>query len=257
MILVIDIGNTNAVVGGVQDREIRFTRRLPSDRNWTTEQFRENLQQQLEEEKVDLAQIKGGILSSVVPVLTDRFLDALEQLTGKRFLNVTVDLCGDVPIHLDNPSQLGTDQLVDAVAALASYTPPLAIIDMGTATTVSVVDPEGAYAGGIIAPGLGLSMDALSNYAAQLPQITLKDPVRVIGTNTVDCMTSGAIYGHAAMLDGVISRMEKELGQAMTVVATGGLMRLVLPHCEREVHYHENLLLEGLAILYEKNMDKA
>jgi type III pantothenate kinase len=142
---------------------------------------------------------------------------------------------------------------VDAVAALRDYPCPIIIIDMGTATTVSVVDHSGNYIGGAILPGLRVSLNSLSSKTAQLPSISLDIPKNVIGKNTIDCMRSGIMYGNAGMLDGIIERMEEELGEPATVVATGGLARFVTPLCRHKIIYDEALLLKGLLILYEKN----
>ena len=179
--------------------------------------------------------------------------EAMRLMTGKTFLCVGAGLKTGLDIRMDNPAQLGADLVVDAVAALAKYKPPLVIFDMGTATTMSVIDGSGAYRGGLIIPGLRLSVDALSARAAQLPYIHLGPPERFIGSNTVDCMQAGAVYGSALMIDGLIGQAEEELGQPVTAVATGGLMALIHSYCRRELHYDENLMLEGLRILYRKN----
>ena len=204
---------------------------------------------------MDLSAVEGGIISSVVPELRYVLGKVMERLTGKAFLVVSnrMDL-GDMEIKMDIPSQVGADLLVDAAAALSLYKPPLVIFDMGTATTMSVLDAQGNYIGEVIVPGLRLSMDALSSRAAQLPFINLDEPPeRLIGKNTVDCMKAGAIYSNAAMLDGLVDRVEEELGEPVTVVATGGLMGVVLPFCKHTVHYDENLLLIGLLKLYQRN----
>lgn len=255
MILALDVGNTNTVVGGFEGNALRFSFRMQSDRNKTVDEFVLLLRGLLAEQGVDLAAVEGGILSSVVPELRYVLGKAMERLTGKTFLVVSnhMDL-GGMQIKMDIPAQVGADLLVDAVAALSLYRPPLVIFDMGTATTMSVLDQEGSYIGGVIVPGLRLSMDALSGRAAQLPFINLEEPpARLIGKNTVDCMKAGAIYSNAAMLDGLVDRVEEELGEPVTVVATGGLMGVVLPFCRHTIHYDENLLLVGLRELYWRN----
>ena len=156
-------------------------------------------------------------------------------------------------IIMDNPKTTGSDMIVDAVAALKEYPAPLIIIDMGTATTMSVIDPAGNYIGGVILPGLKISLDTLSSRTAQLPQISLETPGKIIGKNTIDCMRSGIMYGTAAMIDGIIDRMEDELGQKTTVIATGGLSRFVMPLCRHDIIIDNALLLKGLFILYQKN----
>ena len=154
---------------------------------------------------------------------------------------------------MDNPKTTGSDMIVDAVAAIREYPAPLIIIDMGTATTMSVVDQAGNYIGGVILPGVRVSLDSLSGKTAQLPFISLEIPSRVIGKNTIDCMRAGIMYGNAATLDGIIDRMEEELGSKTTVIATGGLAKFITPLCRHEIIYDDALLLKGLLILYEKN----
>ena len=159
----------------------------------------------------------------------------------------------DLTVRLDDPATLASDLLVAAVGALDVYEPPLILIDMGTATTVTVLDGEGAFRGGAIIPGVQLSLSALASHTSLLPAISLDAPPHAIGTNTVDCMKSGSILGAALLLDGMIDRMEAELGQKATVVATGGLARCIVPICTHEILLNEDLLLYGLAVLYEKN----
>ena len=253
MILAIDVGNTHTVIGGLKDDALCFTLRIRSDRNKTVDEYVLYLKGLLELKGVDLSQVEGGIISSVVPELKTELYEVLLQLTGKKMLVVGAGLKTGLNIRMDYPAQLGADLVVGSVAALAAYKPPIAIFDMGTATTLAVLDKEGSYIGGMIVPGLQLSMDALSAHTAQLPYIYLGPPPRLIGTNTVDCMQAGAIYSSAAVLDGLSDRVEEELGEPLTVVATGGLMNTVLPYCKRKIHYHENLMLEGLNVLYHKN----
>lgn len=253
MILTIDIGNTNTVLGCWQGEKLLLTLRLHTNRDQTADEYCLLVRQLLESRGVDPAGLSGGILSSVVPELRMVMKEAMRLMTGKTFLCVGAGLKTGLDIRMDNPAQLGADLVVDAVAALAKYKPPLVIFDMGTATTMSVVGKNGAHLGGMIMPGLRTSVDALSARAAQLPYIHLEAPPRVIGTNTVDCMQAGAIYGSACMLDGLIGRVEEALGEKVTAVATGGLMAVVHPYCKREIHYEPNLLLKGLHLLYEKN----
>ncbi len=253
MILAIDIGNTNTVLGCLEGEELLFTLRIRSDRYKTADEYCLLLEGLLSRQGVDPKALEGGILASVVPELRTVLADAAQQMTGKKFLVVGSGLKTGLDIRIDNPAQLGADRVVDAVAALSSYQPPLVIFDMGTATTMSVVGKNGAYLGGMIMPGLRTSVDALSARAAQLPYIHLEAPTRVIGTNTIDCMQSGAIYGSAAMIDGLIDRVEEALGEPVTAIATGGLMKVVHAYCKRKLHYDPNLLLKGLYVLYKKN----
>ena len=156
-------------------------------------------------------------------------------------------------IHVDVPSQVGSDRIVIAVAALAEYKAPLILMDMGTATTIEVVEPENVYLGGVIFPGVKVSLDALTSRAAQLPGISLDKPKQVIGKNTVDCMRSGMMFGTAAMIDGIVDRIEEELGHSSTLVATGGMAQFITPLCKHEISLEKDLLLKGLNIIYKKN----
>ena len=254
MILVIDIGNTNIVVGGITGQQTFFIERMATDWKRTELEYAITLKNVLELYHIDAQSIEGGIISSVVPALTGTVKLATEKLLRKSVKVVGPGLKNGLRIQTDNPAQLGSDQVGNAVAALAEYEPPLIIIDMGTATTVSVVNKEGAYIGCLIMPGLKISTDSLVNSTAQLTQISLDIPKRLIGSNTIDCMKSGAIYGHASALDGLISRIEEELGQSCTVVATGGLASLVVPLCKRHIILEDDLLLKGLQIIYYKNL---
>lgn len=257
MMLALDVGNTNTVVGGFVDGTLKFSLRMTSDRSKTVDEYVFHLRGLLSEKGVDFNLVEGGIISSVVPELRYSLRKSMEILTGKKFLVVTSKMNLGMEIKMDIPAQVGADLLVDAAAALSMYKPPLVIFDMGTATTMSVIDKEGNYAGGVIIPGLRLSMDALSGRAAQLPFINLEEPPeRLIGKNTVDCMKAGAIYSNAAMIDGLIDRAQDEIGEKVTAVATGGLMGIVLPYCRHKIYYDENLLLIGLLKLYERNKDK-
>ncbi|MCI8651136.1 MAG: type III pantothenate kinase [Oscillospiraceae bacterium] len=256
MILAIDIGNTNTVLGGMEGSQLLFMLRIRSDPLKTAAEYMLTIKGLLELKDVDPAQIEGGIISSVVPELKNVMGRAMEELTGKQFLVVGSGIKTGLNIKMDNPGQLGADLVVDAVAALSKYKPPLVFFDMGTATTLSVIDKKSNYIGGMIIPGLRLSVDALSAKAAQLPYINLNAPEQLIGTNTIACMQAGAIYSNAAMIDGLLERVEEALGEPVTAVATGGLMATVLPYCKRTIHYDENLMLEGLRILYQKNCSR-
>ena len=228
---------------------------MQSDRNKTADEYVLLLRGLLAEQGVDLSAVEGGIISSVVPELRYVLGKVMERLTGKAFLVVSnrMDL-GDMEIKMDIPSQVGADLLVDAAAALSLYKPPLVIFDMGTATTMSVLDAQGNYIGEVIVPGLRLSMDALSSRAAQLPFINLDEPPeRLIGQEHRGLHEGGGHLfqrRHAGRSGGP---GEEELGEPVTVVATGGLMGVVLPFCKHTVHYDENLLLIGLLKLYQRN----
>ena len=179
------------------------------------------------------------------------------MLNGVDLLVVGPGIKTGLSIRMDNPASVGSDLIVAAVAARAKYKAPIAIVDMGTATTLSVVAKNGNYIGGMIIPGLWTSMNALSAHAAQLPYIDLNGPAKLLGTNTVDCMRSGALIGTAAMLDGLIDRLEEELGESVSPVLTGGVSPLIVPYCRHSFHLEPDILIDGLRILYGKNKPNA
>ena len=253
MILAIDVGNTNIVLGGIEEGKQVFSARLASDRNKTADQYALDIQGILTMHKVDISRIEGGILSSVVPSLQTVIPQAVKLLTGVDLMVVGPGIKTGLNIRMDNPGTVGSDLIVAAVAARAKYPAPIAIIDMGTATTVTVVAENGSYIGGMIIPGLWVSVNALSAQAAQLPYIDLSGPAKLLGTNTVDCMRAGAVIGCAAMLDGIVDRMEQELGKPVSAVLTGGVSPLIVPHCRHKFHLEPDILIDGLQILYEKN----
>ena len=253
MILAIDIGNTNVVLGGVEGEKICFEVRLATDLVKTSDQYCAEMKPMLELFHVEPEQIEGAIISSVVPPVLNSFKSAIRKLTGKTPLVVGPGLKTGLNILIDSPAQAGADLVVGAVSALRKYRPPMIIVDMGTATTISVLDQNGALLGGSISPGVKISMEALTERTAQLPGISLDQPKRAIGRNTIDCMRAGIMYGAAGMVDGLVERMEKELGQKATVIATGGIARFVLPLCKTEMIYDRDLLIRGLAILYREN----
>ena len=254
MILAIDIGNTQIVAGCLEGKQLVSSFRLATDRSKTAEEYTLLLSGIFAMGGISPGDLEGGIISSVVPVLRPVLRDPVERLTGKRPLLVGSGVKTGLNIKTDNPAQVGSDRVVDAVAACAKYPKPIMVVDMGTSTTVSVIDGKGDFLGGMIIPGLRLAVDALSAKASQLPQnISLEAPEKMIGANTLDCMKSGSVYGCAAMLDGLLGRVERALGASVTAVATGGNSSLVIPLCRRKFHLEPDLLLEGLRILYEKN----
>lgn len=256
MILAIDMGNTNIVIGGIDSEKIYFSERITTTHVKTALEYAINIKNILEIHGLDKSQFEGAIISSVVPPLNATLSSAVKKIFGFRPKLVGSGMKTGMNILMDNPKTVGSDLIVDAVAALRDYPCPIIVIDMGTATTMSVVDKSGNYTGGVILPGLKVSLDSLSSKTAQLPQISLDIPAKVVGKNTVDCMRSGIMYGTAGMIDGIIDRMEEELGEKATVVATGGLSRFVVPLCRHHITYDEQLLMKGLMILYEKNCEK-
>ena len=197
--------------------------------------------------------LEGAIISSVVPPITSVVKEAIFKVTGLEALVVGPGVKNGLHIKTDNPAQVGSDLIVDAVAAIHEYSVPLIIIDMGTATTISVVDEDKSYAGTIIIPGVNTSLEALVSGASQLSKISLEAPKRLVGKNTIESMKSGIIHGNAACLDGMIDRIEKELGKPATVVATGGISNVIVPHCTHKIILDDVLLLKGLFLIYQKN----
>lgn len=253
MILAVDMGNTNIVIGCVDNERIYFEERLSTDKSKTVLEYVIGFKTVLEIYHINGTEIEGAIISSVVPPLTNVIKAAVEKIIGKTPLIVGPGIKTGLNLHMDNPKTVGSDLIVDAVAGIAEYGAPLIIIDMGTATTMSVVDKEKNYIGGAILPGLRLSMEALSSKASQLFNVSLDAPRQAIGKNTVDCMKSGIVLGNAACIDGMLDRMEEELGYSTTVIATGGLSHVVVPLCKHEILLDDNLLLKGLKIIYDKN----
>jgi type III pantothenate kinase len=253
MILAVDIGNSNIVIGCFDKNEIMFVERLSTNHQSTAMEYTVMIKTILELNNLAPSNIHGGIISSVVPPLTATLKAAMERLGCGEILVVGPGIKTGLKIMLDNPAQLGSDRVADAVAAVNLYPVPLILIDMGTATTVSVIDREKNFLGGMIIPGLKVSLDSLANRTSQLPKISLTPAKRVIGTNTVDCMKSGIINATASSLDGVIERIEEELGEKCTVISTGGLAGVVLPYCKRDIIMDNMLLLKGLRIIYGKN----
>ncbi len=253
MILAIDMGNTNIVIGCIDDEKTYFVERLSTDKSKTALEYSIGFKTVLDIYGIDREQIKGAVLSSVVPQLTNVIREAVVKIVGKKPLVVGPGVKTGLNLHMDNPRAVGSDLIVDSVAGIAEYGAPLIVIDMGTATTITVVDKEKTYVGGAILPGLRLSMDALSRSASQLSNVSLDAPRTVIGKNTADAMRSGLIIGDAACIDGMIDRMEEELGYKTTVIATGGLAHVVIPLCKHEIIIDDSLLLKGLKIIYDKN----
>ena len=253
MILAIDVGNTNIVLGMIENGEILNVVRIHTDLRETGTEYAIKLRQVTDFYGIDLKSFEGAIISSVVPPVTESLRLAVESLIGKKPLIVGPGMRTGMNVRIDDPSTMAGDLVVGSVAAIACYGAPLIVIDMGTATTMVVIDNEGSYRGGAIIPGIKLSYGALSSGTSLLPDIAILPPKRVIATNTVDSMRSGAVYGTAAMLDGMIDRMEKEIGYPCTVVATGGLARTVVQNCSRDIIYDADLLLKGLWVLYDRN----
>lgn len=253
MILAIDIGNTNIVVGCIDDQKTYFIERLSTVRTKTELEYAVDLKTVLDIYHIKWSDIEGCIISSVVPQITNTAKLAAEKILKKEVMVLGPGVKTGLNILMDHPAQLGADLVADAVAGLNEYPVPFIVIDMGTATTVSVVNSKKQYIGGMILPGVRVSLDALTAHASQLSGISIDAPKHVIGKNTVECMKSGVLYSSAAALDGIIDRVEEELGEKATVIATGGLAKKIVSHCKKDIILDEDLLLKGLLVIYEKN----
>lgn len=256
MILTIDIGNTNIVTGCFDQDQLLFLERFSTEQEATSLEYATIFKETLDLHEIPPSQIQGGIISSVVPSVTGTVKEAVEKYTGARILVVGPGIKTGLKLAVDDPAQQGSDLVVGAVAGVHLYPVPQILIDMGTATTVSVINREKAYIGKMILPGLAISLDALSSRTAQLPRISLDPPKKLIGSNTVDSMKSGILYGNAGALDGLIDRINEELGETCTVVATGGLAGVVAPLCRHKMFLEDDLLLKGLLIIYHKNIHR-
>lgn len=253
MILGIDVGNTNVVLGILEDGKILKTVRMRTESGATSAEHAIKISDLLHFMGVKPEDIEGSIISSVVPPATENIAEALWGLTGKKALVVGPGMKTGLNVRIDDPGTLGADLVVGAVAAIAFYATPAIVIDMGTATTITVIDSRNSFRGGAILPGVKLSFSALVSGTSLLPDIYIEKPDRCIGTNTVDCMRSGAVLGTASMIDGMVDRMEEELDEQCTLVATGGLASSVVTCCHHNIVCDDDLLLKGLWVLYQKN----
>ena len=256
MILAIDVGNTNIVIGTIENGEINNIVRIHTDLRETGTEYAIQLRQIADFYGIDLKALEGAIISSVVPPVTESLKLAVERTVGKKPLIVGPGMKTGMNVRIDDPSTVAADLIVSSVAAMTYYGSPVIIVDMGTATTMVVIDKDGCYKGGAIIPGLKLSYGALASGTSLLPDISIIPPKKVVATNTVDCMRSGAVYGTASLIDGMIDRMEEELGYECTVVATGGLAQSIVNHCRHELIFDGDLILKGLWTLYQKNTKK-
>ena len=253
MVLAVDIGNTNTVVGCFDREKILFIERISTNQRTTELEYAVTLKMALDIHGYRADMLTGAIISSVVPTVTGTMKRAIEKFASIPVMVVSPGIKTGLSIKVDNPAQLGSDLVVESVAGINNYPCPMIIIDMGTATTLSVIDSKKNYLGGMIMTGLAISADALTSHTSQLPKIAFEPPTRVIGKNTVECMKNGIMFSAACALDGLIERIEDELGEKCTLVATGGLASVVTPLCRRDIILDDELLLKGLMIIYNKN----
>ena len=255
MLLAIDIGNSNISVGLFdQKRDLKFLSSIDTDSRKTADQISIDLMNIFSLYQYDLRDVSGAIFSSVVPPINFMMAKALTRLLGKPPMVVGPGVKTGLNIRLAVQSQVGADIVADAVAALEKFHPPIITIDMGTATTVGVISEGRNYEGGLLLPGVNVSLDALSHRTAQLPAISLQHPKTLIGKTTEDCMRSGIVYGTAGMLDGIIDRIREQFGgQDISVVATGGNAPVIVKYCRNKIVYDKYLLMDGLWAIYQKN----
>ncbi len=249
MRLLVDIGNSTTVIAIAKpDGSIESTWRFKTQKNGTSYIFRNEILEGFTPRGIAPSQIEGVVISSVVPEMKDEFSDAVMAAVGiaPHFFCVE-DACRIISIDVEAPSQLGNDRVADAVGAVACYGAPVIVIDMGTATTVGVVNEDRHFLGGMIIPGVKTSLTALTTRASQLPNINIERPKNIIGRNTIECMQSGIVYGTAAMIDGIIDDILPSLhsGKA-TIVATGGMSKLISPHCKHHIIIEPHLQFKGL-----------
>lgn len=253
MVLAIDIGNTNIVVGCFNGDKLTFIERISTNQSGTTLEHVVMFKTILEIHGIKAVDVDGGIISSVVPSITSAVKEAAETIIKKKILVLGPGVKTGLSILIDDPAQLGSDLVAGAVAGINLYKAPMLIIDIGTATTISVINEKKQYLGGLIVPGPKVSLESLVSRTSQLPKISLEAPKKVIGSNTIDCMKSGIIYSNAAILDGIIERVENELNSKCTAIATGGLSKVIVPYCNHHIEINDELLLEGLIVIYNKN----
>ena len=253
MLLALDIGNTNIVAGCFDGDEILFSERIKTDTSKTDIEFVVLIEAVLKLHNVSVDSIEGVAVSSVVPQVNTVITAAVKKMLNLTPLFVGPGVKTGINVAIDDPSSAGADLIVDAVAGLNEYGAPLIMIDMGTATTITVLDKNRNFIGGAILPGVGSAMDSLVNKTSQLPRISLEGPKKPIGRNTVDSMKSGIILGQAAAMDGLIDRMWEELGYETKIVATGGLAPSIIPECTHEITVDDNLILKGLKYIYDRN----
>ena len=252
MLLVIDIGNTETALGVYEGEELVHTWRIVTHRRRTSDEYMLTLKGILDMAGLS-GHLTGAALASVVPDATAALRVVLPQLVDGHVMVVEAGIKTGIKISVDNPREVGADRVVNAVAAAARYELPVVVVDFGTSSNFDVIDSSGAYVGGVIAPGLAVSLEALISRTAALRRVELIAPEAVIGTNTVTAIQSGLVYGHAGFVDGIVQRMRSELEGDVTVVATGGLATTIAPHCETVDQVDEHLTLFGLRLLYELN----
>ena len=252
MLLAIDAGNTSITAGCLEDGKLLCKVQFSSERR-TADELAVLISSALRMHGMDTASFEGAAMACVVPPLLEVLKGAAQLVTGHVPLVIGAGVKTGLNIGIDDPSTLGADLVASAVAALAGRTPPVIITDLGTATTIYVIDERSRLLGGAILPGAAVSLEALAGTASLLPSITFEAPRCCIGTNTNDCMKSGAVFGTASAIDGMIDRFEAELGERAALVATGYLARRIIPYCQHDLELDDDLTMKGLAMIWERN----
>lgn len=253
MILAMDIGNTSIALGGFEGEKLKFVVRLSTDVKKTEDEYASKIMNILAIHNVTKNNVEGAIISSVVPQLNSVMKAALRLVYDVDAIMVCPGVKTGIGILCDSPSSVGADLICSCVAANTFYSSPALIIDIGTATKMIVTNKNGAFIGVSIIPGVMMGLKGLASGTAQLPSIGLEAPATVIGKNTVDCMKSGVIFGHASLIDGMIDRINEEMGEKLPVIVTGGYAAVIAPHCNHEMIMDDYLVLKGLNIIYQKN----
>ena len=253
MLLTIDIGNTNINLGIFNGDELTMSARLATERQKTDDQFAIDFVNIFSVYNINTTDIEGAVISSVVPEITVHIKNAVKRLTGKKVIVLFPGVKTGLNIMIDNPAQLGADLAAGAVGVATEYPLPAFVVDLGTATKIFAVDENRGFRGCMIAPGVAISVKALTDTSSLLPAISLEPPKKACGTNTIESMQSGIVLGTASMIDGLLDRFAEELGEPKTIIATGGLSSFITPVCKREMLYDGDLILKGLKAIYEKN----
>jgi type III pantothenate kinase len=254
MLLVIDVGNTNIVYGLFEGTELKFQFRVESGRGRTADEYAVVLKQLCEMHGVAPTDVDAAIIASVVPALTEPMVGLVKRAFAREPKIVGPGIRSGMAILYENPREVGADRIVNSVAAFEKVKGGVIVVDFGTATTFDCVTPKGEYLGGVIAPGIQISADALFSRAAKLPRVEIVQPPKVVGKNTVHSMQSGIVYGYVGLVDGVVERLKDELGYPCEVMATGGLASLIAPLTRNIKDVDPNLTLTGLRLLHERNL---